>query len=315
MAAEHVVQQGRSGPTAADEEDRSIDHRVAAHRHEGSDLRLTTRGRRRLRLARIGQLDPYRFVFIGGVHRSGTSSLHAALRSHPRMSGFEGTGVRQDEGQYLQTVFSTAPRVIGPARFAFSRAAHQTERSSLAVPETGNRLFEEWSTHWDLGCEILLEKSPPNVLRMRLLQAVFPATTFVVVLRHPLMASLATKKWARGRSMHRLLEHWFRCYERAFEDARHLDSVELVKFEELAASPGVVLDRLAGALGVEPAFDLPTFDDRAGGVYRSRWDAYRQSAARRRYAERIVKTFESRANAFGYSLVDLDRSDTLSRPG
>src|SRR4051812_31203825 len=49
-----------------------------------------------------------RLVFVGGLHRSGTSLVHRCLADHPRASGFRNTGVWEDEGQHLQTVYRPA---------------------------------------------------------------------------------------------------------------------------------------------------------------------------------------------------------------
>ena len=54
-----------------------------------------------------------KFVFICGLHKSGTSLLFRILRDHPDMSGFTNTGVPKDEGQHLQSVYPPAWRFGG----------------------------------------------------------------------------------------------------------------------------------------------------------------------------------------------------------
>ena len=72
----------------------------------------------------IAQTHP--FVFLGGLHRSGTTLLFRMLREHPEISGFannqdanEWLGA-EDEGQYLQSVYPPAIFWGGPGKFAFA---------------------------------------------------------------------------------------------------------------------------------------------------------------------------------------------------
>ena len=72
-------------------------------------------------------MDGHRFVFLAGLHRSGTTLLARLLASHPEVSGFSDTGVPADEGQHLQTVYPAAAVYGGPGRFGFAPEAHFTE--------------------------------------------------------------------------------------------------------------------------------------------------------------------------------------------
>ncbi len=139
----------------------------------------------------------HKFVFIGGLHRSGTTLLFRILRDHPMISGFniENGAEREHEGQYLQSVFPPDPNYGGVGYFAFDDSAHLTQESELVTENNRVRLFGEWARHWDLSKGYLLEKSPPNLIQTRFLQALFPNSYFIIIVRHPIATSLATLKW------------------------------------------------------------------------------------------------------------------------
>ena len=110
-----------------------------------------------------------KFVFIVGLHRSGTTLLANLLAGHPDVSGFENTGAPMDEGQFLQTVYPVGPVWGGDAigRIGFDPCAYLTERSSIATRENAEKLLNEWSDYWDMSKPVLLEKSPPNIINVR----------------------------------------------------------------------------------------------------------------------------------------------------
>ena len=83
-------------------------------------------------------ISQHRYIFVGGLHRSGTSVLFRALRDHPEVSGFQGTASPEDEGMHLQTVFPPSGRYGGAGEFGFHPEAHLTEASPL-VSMTGWR--------------------------------------------------------------------------------------------------------------------------------------------------------------------------------
>jgi hypothetical protein len=249
--------------------------------------------------------DDRRLVFIGGHHRSGTSLLHRCIRDHPSVSGFENTGAVKDEGQHLQSVYPPGCR-FGPVnRYAFDPRAHLTEASPLAREETARAIWNEWTTHWG-DRRVLVEKSPPNVIRTRFLQHLFPDARFVILLRHPIAVAFATLKWNAER-IDDLLQHWLVCYERFAEDRRRLDHVEVLHYEDLVDQPSATLNRIYGFLGLEsytPDADIQSgLNEQYFRLWRERpvgrFNVAPVRAAARWYCR---LQFEERVNRFGYSL-------------
>jgi hypothetical protein len=259
--------------------------------------------------ARAVPLPGERLVFVGGLHRSGTTPLARWLADSPLVSGLSGTGVPEDEGQHLQHVLPAAIEHGGPGRFAFARAMHETEISPRASRALAIQISRSWGPYWDLERPLLLEKSPPNLLRTRLLQKLFPGAAFVMVVRHPVAVSLATEKWigapARWGSAPSLLRHWLRAHELFLADAARLERVLVVRYEQLASEPARVLARVGRFLGLPAPPPAPT--DARRGVddhYFAAWESW-SHPLRRTLGAGAAVALERRTARFGYSLRDL----------
>ncbi|WP_433331274.1 sulfotransferase family protein [Spirillospora sp. CA-294931] len=243
-------------------------------------------------------MDQHTMAFVGGLHRSGTTLLASLMADHPQISGFRNTGAPEDEGQHLQTVCPIDEHHGGPGRFAFTPEAHMTETSPFAAPEPARRLREQWERYWDLSRPVLLEKSPPNLLRFRFLQEVFPNSRFILMMRHPVPVTLSTLKWAPALTPRRLVEHWIHAHEIALQDTLRLEHCMTVRYENLMARPAATMAEIAEFLGLPDAFDAGRVDPKVNRDYFARWRALASGGG----LGEGLDALESAVNTYGYSL-------------
>lgn len=197
----------------------------------------------------------HRLAFVGGLHRSGATLIARIIAASPNASGLTGTGARTHEGQHIQDTYLGG--LGNTSEWSFHPHAHLTEEDAQRTPEAGARLWASWSPHWNLDREVLVEKSSPNLARMRYFQEIFPGSRFVVVTRHPVVQALAVRKWAartRGRFTYgfpRLVEHWVHAHDVFAEDALRIENLLVLRYEHLMRDPEAELGRLAKFLGIE----------------------------------------------------------------
>ncbi len=188
--------------------------------------------------------DDHRYVFVGGLHRSGTSMVARALADCDGATGLVGTGVMEDEGHYLHDVIPSAFEHGGPGRFAFDPRAHLGP--STAPERDRARLLAAWEPYWeDPEALTRVEKSPQNLLQTIWLQSLLPSARFVIVIRHPAAVALATRKWTRPGprrirrlapplGLDRLIGHWCHAHHLFEHDRPSLTDVDVVRFEDSA---------------------------------------------------------------------------------
>lgn len=239
------------------------------------------------------------FIFLAGHHRSGTSLLHEIIREHPQISGFSKTGVQEDEGQHLQTVYEAAKAYGGPGKYIYDKRSYMDEDHALANDQSAQALMAQWEPYFDSACAHFIEKSPPNLIRTRFLQKLFPNSKFVVILRHPLAVGYATRKWSKT-SIKSLVEHTLRGYEIFADDMPHLSSVYVLRYEDFVCRPQEEIEKVYDFLELEPVPVRHQVRPDVNVKYFVAWQSYRESLLNRlRFP--ISNQLEERAGAFGYS--------------
>ena len=252
--------------------------------------------------------EPSSFIFVGGLHRSGTTLVADWLAQHPEISGLRNTGVPEDEGQHLQRVFPTAGG-LGGVRFGESPAAHMTEVHAKSHDQIRAHRLDAWSPYWDSTKRMVVEKSPPNLLKTRFLQAIFPTACFVIVVRHPAVVSYAVQRWTPRLSrpwvqpIHGLIRHWVTCHEILESDAPSINRLFVTRYEDIVSQPMRELDRLFEFLKLPAVVHPEPPKLGLNEKYFRRWKAP-FNPARAAYTRAVGRMFESRVRRFGYTLRD-----------
>jgi len=269
----------------------------------------------------------YKYVFVCGLQRSGTSVLGRNVARLANCTGFKNTGVLQDEGQYLQDVYPTDRAYGGTGRYGFDPRAHLTETSDLLTPANVVRLRSSWHAYWDNSKTICVEKTPGNLLMTRFLQAAFPNSFFIVMKRHPGAVSMATQRWKVSvTAIHRLFEHWLRCYGIFEEDKRHLKHVYELTYEGYVENPDKYHQEIARFIGTRvpeaprddefryvtqwpnptglrvPEYAMEDVTGAHNRKYFDRWSHLLTSSPFKGYYRYISRKYEPEFAKYGYSL-------------
>lgn len=206
----------------------------------------------------------HRYLFVGGLHRSGTSLVARMVAGLPGVAAIAGAPVPENEGAYLQGGIAHDALSGRPMHFATDPAQHMTEAHPLNRLETRLRIEADWAPWFGPGAW-RVEKSPVNLTRMRLMQQLFPLAQFVVVMRHPQAVAAAVAKWVEMPGAARI-GHWLDAHELVAGDLPHLHSVLVLRYEDVVARPVAVRAALARFLDLGAVPEVGTEAVRDGNA-------------------------------------------------
>ena len=243
------------------------------------------------------------FIFISGLHRSGTSLFYKILDNQEQFSALTNTNEIEDEGQFVQSVYLPAYKFGGVGRFGFNKESRLDEKSILINDENRTKLFQEWSKYWNTDKKYLVEKSPPNIIRTRFLQEMFPKSYFINITRHPIATSLATQKWSKT-SLDSLISHWIVCHKIYEDDKKFLKKCINFKYEDLIENTDKTLKIISEFLQTNIENNKEEIKKGINRKYFEIWEKKKTSFFSKRKIKKIIEKYEDEVNSFGYSLID-----------
>lgn len=162
------------------------------------------------------------YLFILCSHSSGSTALWRLLQTSPHAAGLP------VEGQHIEAVQ------------AVMRQAPWNEGYQPPWPA----VKAEWHKFWDGHKAILLEKSPPNLVRALAIEEAFEPACFVVMVRDPYAFCEGTKRRGRagmgyrpGATYRQIAEGWARESRLQMKNIAELKRVSWLTYERLSDDP------------------------------------------------------------------------------
>jgi len=157
----------------------------------------------------------HKHLFILCPPASGSTLLWQILRTSPQVASLPG------EGQAL------AREIL------FNR-----QRWDPRMPVDWEQVRKAWEEAWDMSKPVLLEKSPPHLVRARQLEAFFPESHFVVMMRNPYAFCEGIKRrWKSDWSYAAIARFWIDWAGHQLANLRQLRRTLSIRYEDLTADP------------------------------------------------------------------------------
>ncbi len=166
------------------------------------------------------------FLFILCPAYCGSTLLHEILSSSPSVSPNNLFGTR--EGQSLPQV---------------RRLIDYRKRWELSYVYPWEAIKKEWMAYWAHSKPLLLDKSPPNLLRASALQRHFQPAVFIAMLRNPYVHCEAMMR-RDGMIASDAAKRAVLCLDHQKKNLESIDRIILVKYEELVRQPESVRQRI-----------------------------------------------------------------------
>lgn len=196
-------------------------------------------------IGRVGPMPrPKKWVFILGCYGSGTTLLNQLLATHPDI------GFLPREGQFLTNQLRT------PASLDLSRAwALKPEYFYLTetdvIRTNPNIIKRQWGYYYnDYRRPILVEKSVPNVARIRWLNKNFENAHFIGLIRDPYAVAESIRR-KKGYPIEKCIQQWVTSNKILLRDLGAVNQSMLLTYEHFTRQPQQCWEEILRFLGLD----------------------------------------------------------------
>lgn len=182
---------------------------------------------------------PHEYLFIVCPNASGSTLWTKLIGTSPNASLFPAV---RHEGQNVKGAAHHMPIPQGPEIGLWTAYEEKfTNETNYDWPA----IKALWQSNWDMNKAVLVEKSPPNVLRAHLLAKHFQPSKFLFSIRNPYpVCESIHRKNVNRPTWEACATHWAKC---AHWQMRHLSQLEnsiYFSYEELCDTTEQVVQRL-----------------------------------------------------------------------
>ena len=214
-----------------------------------------------------------KYLFITVPNNSGSSFIYKVVGNCKNAAALPGCL----EGQHINGIgkFMPVPGHLRHNRMWTEIAKKLSDESRY----DWDNIKKLWNKGWGRVMEhkgdvdVLVEKSPPNVIRAPILEKNFKNSYFLLMLRNPYAFCEGIRRRS-GWPLKRCANHWVRCTRYQIHNMKVLRNKLFFTYEEMCGSPKRVLKRIVNFM---PELDDASFDgirshsikggEHKGGVY------------------------------------------------
>lgn len=206
------------------------------------DIGWALGGRRRFEKDADTILGSRRWVFLVGCNNSGTTILHDLLVDTEQFSAMTHEGQR-----YTRQIRMAEKRGYERVWTEYIDELQMTEADSQdRIP----RLAYDWLFDAQPPDKpYLVEKTTANSARLRWLDAGFPDSYFIAIVRNGYAVSEGIRRKG-GKDLERAARHWAAVNQRIREDGQRIQHYLSIRYEDLVENPRETLSIVAKFLGL-----------------------------------------------------------------